>query len=413
MPRHRSLYSNDFVPITRRELCASAGIGMASLLSYRISAAAETPVTLAIKAGLLHTVSGAPIRNAVVLIKNGRIAAVGSGLPVPAGIRTLHAAVAMPGIVDPHSYLGCYYEGAEPVDAVTPDFRIVDGFDPSDPMIAKTVQAGITTTAIMPGNGSVLGGQAAILRLGSAADVIARTAGQKISATADAANPERNPTSRAGALALLRAALAGARTGQAVSSTQQTTTLAGYPTSLSERVETLRPLVLGRTRAYFHTPTADDVENTLQIIDAYKLKASLIHAVEGYVAADQIAAHRLLVALGPLGFGDNDHALSNAARLSAAGVKVSFCSDSPLSDPASLRISAHIAVHYGLGRAAAIRSLTLTGAEIIGVSNIVGSVDVGKEADLVLLSGDPLDLTSRVEGVVMRGRLQAKAGENA
>src|SRR5579862_6045989 len=146
--------SYDFAPTTRRELCASAAIGMAALLAHQNAHAAEAAGTLAVKADLLYTASGVPIHNAVVLIKNGKIASVGSNLQIPNGVRTLHAAVAMPGMVDPHSYLGCYYEGSEPVDAVTPDFRIVDGFDPTDPMISATVQAGVTTAAIMPGNGS-------------------------------------------------------------------------------------------------------------------------------------------------------------------------------------------------------------------------------------------------------------------
>jgi imidazolonepropionase-like amidohydrolase len=399
---------------TRRELCVGAAAGIASLLTYDARADVHTAGDLvAVRADLLYTVSGPPIKNGIVLLNGGKIAAVGAGVEIPKGATSLHAAAVMPAMVDPHSYLGCYYENTEPVDAITPDFRIADGFDPTDPMIGRTVQAGITTVAIMPGNGSVLGGQAAILRLGGAADIIARTAGQKISAGADAANAERNPTSPAGAIALLRAALLGAQNGRAVSSTGQTYTLAGYPTSLSERVEALRALLEGRSRAYFHTPTADDIENVLSVIDSFRLKAALVHAGEGYVLADRVAVHKLPVILGPLGFGDSDHRLSNAARLSAAGIRVAFCTDSPLSPPESLRMSAHIAAHYGLGRASALRAITLSGAEIIGVSSQVGSIEVGKEGDILLLSGDPLDLSSRIEGVVMRGRLQQSAGDNA
>lgn len=398
---------------SRREFFSCATLGAAALLSEGFAFGApdkSSGSVLAVRAGLIYTSAGPPIKNGVVLIRNGKFAAVGANVPVPSGVRLLRAAVVMPGMVDPHSYLGCYFEGSDPIDAVTPDFRIADGFDSTDPAITHTVCAGITTAAIMPGNGSVLGGQAAILRLGAAADIIARSAGQKISATADAASAERNPTSRAGALSLLRAALTGAQNGQAVSSTPQTTSLAGYPTSLSERVLALRPLLQGRCRAYFHTPAADDIENVLQIIDQFRLRASLVHAAEGYVVASQIAARKLPVILGPLQMADTDHTLSNAARLASARVRVAFCTDSPLSSPDSLRLSAHIAIHYGLSRSAAMRALTLTGAEVIGVSDRVGSIELGKEGDLLLLSGDPFDLTSRVENVVMRGRLQQMVG---
>ncbi len=398
------------VTVTRREACLSTAATIAGLLAATAqNSVAEIGSTLAIKADILYTVSGAPIKNGMVLIRSGKIVSVGSGIQIPAGVRTIHTAVAMPGLVDSHSYLGCYYEGTEPVDAVTPDFRIIDGFDCTDPNISKTVKAGVTTVAIMPGNSNVLGGQAAILRLGSAADIISRSAGQKISATTDAASAERNPTSRAGALSLLKSAFVGAKSGVAVSGVTQTTTLAGYPTDFSERVASLLPLLAGHSKAYFHAPSADDVDNALSIVDTFKLRAALVHSTEGYLAAAQIASHRVPVLLGPLGFTDSDRVLANAAKLSQAGVRVAFCTDAPLSDPNSMRLSAYLAVQFGLSRSNAIRALTLTPAEVLGVSDRVGSIEVGKEADIVLLSADPLDLTARIEGVIMRGRLQAHA----
>jgi len=403
---------------TRRQFCAGGAVGLLGLLeSVSSSASARSTAggDIVIQAGVILTASGPVIKNGVVIIRNGKIVAVGSGLHIPAGIHTVKAAVVMPGLIDPHSYLGCFYETSEPVDAVTPDFRIVDAFDPNDKAIARARRCGVTTAAIMPGNSSVLGGQAAILSLGAATEIVDPAAGQKISASSDAASADRNPTSRAGAVALLSEALRAATQGRAVSSTTQTFTLAGYPTSLSERVAALRPLLQGRSRAFFHAPTGDDTEHALQFVEAYRLKGTLIHSAEASLLAARIARARVPVVLSPLAFSDTDRVLANAGRLAAAGCSVAFCTDGPLADPETLRLSAHIAVKYGLSRAAALRALTLSGAEALGIASRVGSIEPGKEADLVLLSGDPLDLTSRIEATIVAGHLvdRDRGGEDA
>jgi imidazolonepropionase-like amidohydrolase len=361
--------------------------------------------SLAVRAGLLIPISRPPIRNGVVLIRDRRIAAVGANLRIPPGTPLVRARVAMPGLIDAHSYLGCLYETDEPVDALTPDLRACDALDLTHPTLQRALRAGVTTAAVAPGNGNVIAGQVALVKLGAAPEILAAYAGQKLSISAEATSVQRNPTSRAGLLELARGALDGARNGRGASGTLQPALMEGFPTLLDERCRALRPLLAGRVPAFIHAPAADDIESALDLIGSFNLRACLLHASEAASVCDLLKARQIPVVLGPLRFTDRDRTLANAGMLSRAGIPVAFCTDAPLGDPASLRLTAHLAVKYGMPRAAALRALTLDAARILGAARRAGSLEPGKDADLLLLSGDPLDLTSRVEGVVVNGSL--------
>ena len=389
-------------PIPRRAFCGL--IMAASALACRESRAAQGSSSLAIRAETLYPISGLPIKKGVVLVRDGKIVALGTDLAIPAGTHTLQVRTAMPGMVDPHTHLGCLNETEETTDAITPELRIRDAFDRSDPALKRAVRAGITSACIMPGNGNVLAGQGSVFHLGDDPQLLRDYAAQKISLTAF--NAQRNPTSRAGALALARKAFDSAGKGQAVSSVTQTNLLADFPTALDERVHALAPILHGERPVFLHAPTADDIENAIRLCTDYHLKGCLLHAAEGFEVAQEIHDAGMPVILGPLRYSDTDRFLANARILAALGVRLAFCSDAPLSDPASLRLSAALAVKYGLKPEAALRALTLTPAELLGVADRVGSLSVGKDADLLLLSGDPLDLTSHIEGVVAGGVLQ-------
>ncbi len=393
-------------PLSRRAFCGLLIAG--ALAGAESSRAAQGGTSLAVRAEILYPVSGASIKNGVVLIRDGIIVAVGPDIPIPSGTQVVLTKAAMPGMVDAHAHYGVLYETEETADAITPDLRIRDGFDPAAPSLRAATRAGVTTFCLMPGNGNALAGQASLFHLGESALLLRDYAAQKISLTA--ANAQRNPTSRSGLLALVRQAFDSAKRGQAVSSVTQTNLLADFPTSLDERVRALMPLLHGERPVFIHAPTSDDVENALRLFDEYRWKGGLLHAAEGFEVADEIRRRNLPVILGPLRYSDTDRMLANAAKLAKAGVKLAFCSDAPLSSPAGLRLSAALAVKYGLSPADALRALTLSPAEMMGIGDRVGSLTVGKQADLITFSGDPLDLTSRVETVVSTGKIVFKAG---
>jgi imidazolonepropionase-like amidohydrolase len=386
------------------------GLFTACLLGV-IAAGPAMAQSLAVRADTLITVSGPPIKNGVVIVRNGKITEVGAGLSIPSGMTVLHAAVVMPGLVDPHSYLGCQNETDEPVDAVTPDSRACDAFDPQSPLLRAAIAAGITTTCLMPGNGNVVGGQAAVVRLGLKPQVLKGYAAQKFSISQDAASPQRNPTSRAGVVSIARAALSGARNNVPATSSRQISLLVGeFPTSLSERSAALKPVLSGAVPIFIHAPQPSDAQSALQIADEFHLHPVLLHTERGDRVVDLLKSHGTAVILGPLKFEDKDPVLKNPGELAKAGIKVAFCSDAPNNSPASLRMTARLAVQYGMSPEAAIRALTLNGAQMIGIGARTGSIERGKDADLLLLSGDPLDLTSRVQAVISGGAVVYKSG---
>jgi imidazolonepropionase-like amidohydrolase len=361
--------------------------------------------TLAVRAETVLTVSKGTIKNGVVLVRDGKIAAVGANVKIPKGAKVIQAKVVMPGLIDAHSYLGCYYETDEPVDALTPELRTCDAFDSQNPTLQKALRAGVTTACIAPGNANAMAGQVSIIKLGASPQIFWGNSSVKFSVSTDATNPQRNPTSRAGLVELVRTALDCAKDGKAMSSTAQMNLMTGFPTTLDERCRALRSVLNGQRRICVHAPTADDVENALALMDEFKLKGCLLHANEAAEVCDLLKARKMSVVLGPLRFADSEKTLKNAGKLANAGIKVAFCTDAPLTEPASLRLSAHLAVKYGMSPDAARRALTLNAAEILGIAHRVGSLEVGKDADLLLLNGEPLSLTSRVEAVVINGKV--------
>jgi imidazolonepropionase-like amidohydrolase len=371
------------------------------------SPAAETIV---IKADRVITVSGPAIQNGTVLVQDGKITAVGKSVAVPANARVIRAAVAMPGLVDSHTHIGCQNEIEEPIDALMPDLRACDAFDPDSASLRKALAAGVTTVGLAPGNGNVVGGKMAVVRLGKRPAVISGYAAQKLSISLDAANDLRNPTSRGGVIALARRALAGAGRATAVSSSRQTSLLVGeFPTRLSERATSLAPVLHGKVPVFIHAPETVDVEAALRLSSEFGLRPVLVHSSGGARVGGLLKSRGVPVVLGALGLASTNRLLEAPAKLARAGVKVAFCTDGPASDPGSLRMSAHLAVKHGMSPDVAIRALTLSGAEALGIDARTGSIGPGKDADLLLLSGDPLDLTSRVLAVISGGKVAFEA----
>jgi imidazolonepropionase-like amidohydrolase len=326
---------------------------------------------------------------------------------IPAGAAILTARVVMPGLIDAHSYLGCFREAGEPADSVTPEIRVADAFDSSDDAVGRALRAGVTTAGIMPPNTNVIGGQAAVVRLGAPASVVAHSIGIKLSVSADATDVQRNPTSRAGLAMLVQKSLAEAKAGRPVSASTQTRLLTGAtPTSLTNRAAALRGLTSGQAMVFIYAPTAADVEMALEILKGLPgTRSQFIHAGDSLNLAGELRSRNAGVVLGPLRFTDSDKTLAQPGKLSRAGVRIAFCTDAPQADPASLRMTAHLAVKNGMDREAALRALTLNAAEALGIGGRTGSITQGKDADLLLLDGDPLALTSRVQAVLSGGKL--------
>jgi len=250
--------------------------------------------------------------------------------------------------------------------------------------VRAALGSGVTTVALAPGNGNLVGGSVGIVKLnGQRYDRALRliSAGFKVSLGPEALRPDRQPTSRTGAVAILRDRLRDA-----------TSELLTNP-------------------MFVHANSPGEIESALDLQSAFRLKMALVHARQAGEVLDRIAAAKLPVAFGPLTVSERRDVLETPGRLARAGVPVAFVSDAPATPEEHLRVSAAFAVKYSMDREAALRALTTVPAELLGLSKDCGSIVEGKAADLVIWSGDPLSLTSDVEQVLVDGRVTWKKGK--
>jgi len=342
--------------------------------------AAPSDVVL-LKGGRIVSMAGADIDDGMILIENGRIRKVAANSDAPPGAQVIEIARGswiLPGFVDAHSHLGSAFDVEESTESWTPEARAVDAFTSRHAEVRAALGSGVTTVALAPGNGNLVGGRVGIVKLnGQRYDRALRqvSAGIKISLGSEALRTDREPTSRTGAVALLR-------------------------DRLRDPQSDLRAQPL-----FVHANGAGEIESALELQAAFGLKMTLLHVRQAGEALDRIAASKLPVAFGPLTVSERRDVLETPGRLARAGVPLAFVSDAPVTPEEQLRVSAAFAVKYGMDREAALRALTTVPAEVLGLAKDLGTIAEGKAADLVVWSGDPLSLSSEVEVVLVDGRV--------
>lgn len=355
---------------------------MKALLALAVllaQSAPSKPEVLVLKGARIVPVDGPEIESGMVLLADGRIQKVGVSVDVPAGAKVIDLARSswvVPGFVDAHSYLGSAFDVEETTESLTPEARAVEAFTSRHPDVRAALGSGVTTVALAPGNGNLVGGRVGVVKLnGQRYDRALHkvTAGFKASLGAEALRPDREPTSRKGAVALLREQLRNPQ-GE-----------------------------LNRQPLFVHVQSPGEIESALELQSAFKLKMTLVHARGAGESVDRIKAAKLPVAFGPLTVSDKREILETPGRLARAGIPLAFISDAPATAEEHLRVTAAFAVKYGLDREAALRALTIVPAGMLGVDG--GSLVEGKAADIVVWSGDPLSLSSEVELVIVDGRI--------
>ncbi|MHC4110657.1 MAG: amidohydrolase family protein [Planctomycetota bacterium] len=370
-----------------------------SMSCYMVKAA-DAPQNLAIRAGRIWTVTDGVITDGVIIIKNGKIQAVRKKPDVPAGMKLLDFSDkdVMPGLIDAHCHIGLsldiYSEIDETVLAVTPDMQILDAFNPLADDVKKALRSGVTTILLAPGNRNPIAGQTAVVKLYGKTTkdrILKRSAGVKFSLRDDALISDRRPTSRAGLLALIREELNNAKTHK--------------EDKPDLRIEVLKSVVDANFPVYICAYTVDEIAAAVTLVDEYDLNAVLIGAQQGDEIAQLIAGQDIPVIYSPLLLFSRDKDLKRVVKMADKGIKVAFSSTAPRTPLSDLRTSAITAVKYGLDTEAALKSLTINAAQILGVSKRVGSIRKGKDADLVILNGDPLQPTSTVEMVIINGNI--------
>lgn len=409
----------------------TATFGVAAL-----APAQETP--LAFTGARIITVSGQVIEQGVLVVQRGRILAVGpQGTAIPAGATTRDVAgrVIMPGLVDTHSHIGSP-AGGDASTPIQPDTRVLDAIDVRDASLQKAQAGGITTANIMPGSGHLISGQTLYLKLrdGDTIDGLLMTnktgraaGGLKMANGTNSRKDPPFPGTRAKSAALVREKLVAAQEYR-----DKIARAKGDADKLPARdlaLETLVEVLEGQRVVHHHTHRHDDIITVLRLQAEFGFRVVLHHVSDAWKVPEEIAAAKAPCSIilldspgGKLEARDVDW--KSGAALEKAGVPVAFHTDDPVTDSRHFLRSAAFAVRAGMSRAGALRGLTLAGAEMLDLQDRIGSLEPGKDADFVVLSGDPFSvythvLETWVEGVKVfdrenpKDRLWATGGHGA
>jgi len=379
---------------------------------------------IAITGGRVHPVSGPVIENGIVIIRGGRIAAVGgSDTAIPSDAVRVDASGkwVTPGIVNAITTLGVVEIGAvlETVDipargrgdAITASHRVWDGFNSNSPLIQVTRNDGITTVGVVPGGGLV-SGQAAVVDLadGSLGEMLQRP-GVAMVADIGSKGPDVGQ-SRAEVLQRIRELLVDTRAYAARRQDYERNATREMAARRSD-LEAMIPVVRGQMPLMIEANRASEIESALELGREQNIRIMISGGAEAWMVAPKLAAARVPVIVGalnniPLSFAMLGARQENAGLLQQAGAQVVINGGSDAFNARNVRFEAGVAVAFGLPWDAALRAVTLTPAEMFGVSDRVGSLQAGRDANLVIWSGDPFEPLTRAEAVYVRGQMVSR-----
>jgi len=373
----------------------------------------------AIKGGKIFTMDEAGIIDGgVILIEGERIKQVGSQIEIPPGYTVIEAAgkYITPGFIDSHTHLGLEEEiyrvegddVNEISDPITPQLQAVDGINFMDLGFADALRGGVTRAMSMPGSANILGGQAVFLKTlaEELTGMIYKNPWGLKAALGE--NPKRvygdqkkTPQTRMASASLLREALYTASKMMGKKELEAKDEYRQLPIFKVLRRE--MPLLL-------HVHRADDILTALRIKDEFDIEMLIQHGTEAHLVADELRKRNVPVFLGPLLVNRakvemKEVAFKNARLLAERGVKFSFITDHPVIPIEHLRVCAALTVREGLDEGIALQAITTMPAQFLKVDSELGSIRVGKRADLVVFNGHPFDFRSSVEQVLVDGKL--------
>ena len=396
---------------------------VAFAVALLVGSAGASAQTVAIVGGKVYPVSGPPIENGTVVITNGRITAVGTNVPVPAGAQRIDATgkTVTPGFVNSSTQLGVQEIGfgGPPVDAsargkdnIAAAFTVWEGLNPNSVLLAPARKEGITSFVIIP-TGGLIAGQAALVDVvpGTTSDMIIRAPVAMVAEIGDA--QQAGLGSRGELIVKLREVLDDAKyfqTHRDAFDRAQTRPFAASRLDL----QALIPVIEGRLPLLLTVDRESDIDAAMRLAREYNVKLMVGGGAEAWMMADRLAAARIPVLTGamnniPAGFAALGQRQENPGLLSKAGVPVALIGNAGGGDEEAFNVrnlkqEAGNAVSYGMAWENALRAVTLTPAEIFGVADRVGSLQVGREGNVVVWSGDPFEFTTRAEHVFVRGR---------
>ncbi|HEX5860163.1 MAG TPA: amidohydrolase [Microbacterium sp.] len=380
---------------------------------------------LAITGGYVVPVSGDPIENGTVVVTDGVISAVGgpdTAVPDDARIIDVSGSWVLPGFVEAHGHLGVHEDGEgwsgndtnEMTDPNGARFRALDGIDIEEVGFRDALRGGVTTAVIKPGSGNPIGGRTVAIKTWGGRTVDEQVLSLDVSVkSALGENPKRvygdrkqTPSTRLGVASVLREAFVSAR-NYAEKRAAAVTKSEPFERNLTD--ETLAAVLDGDLVWDQHCHRHDDIATAIRIAEEFGYTLVVNHGTEGHKIADVLAEKGIPVIFGPLLTSRSkvelrDRAIGNLALIAAAGVTVAITTDHPVVPIDQLRLQAILAVREGLPATTALEALTVNPASILRLDSRVGAIAEGRDADIVVWSGDPLEIRSEVQRVFINGR---------
>lgn len=390
----------------------------------------ETHMIL-IKGGLVRPVTGPDIENGEILVDGGKIVAIGAKVDAPADAQVIDATglLVAPGFIDGHCHIGMSEECSrwegndtnEYSDPITPQMRAIDAINPMDEAFANAIKGGVTTAVTGPGSANVIGGTFCAMKLhGTCVDdmVIKQPIAMKIAFGENpkgvyGQNGRKAPTTRMAVAALLRETLFKAkRYMEEVDAAEKDPT---QKRPFDMKLEALLPVMRGEIPLKSHAHRPDDILTSVRVAKEFGLKITLDHCTSGALIVDKLVEFGYPVLVGP-SFGSKtkqelkDKSFATAGILERAGLDVSIITDAPVIPLNYLPLCAGLAVKEGMSMEGAWKAITINPAKVAGIEDRVGSLEAGKDADIVLYNGDPLrDIACETKMVLVDGKIVYQA----
>ena len=375
---------------------------------------------IAVKADTIFTVTGKPVVHGVILVKDGKIESVGANLTIPAGYTVYTAKIVTPGFIDARSVVG--FSGAynvpsdqdqiEKSSPIQPELRAIDAYNPEDKLVEYVRMNGITTLHTGHGIGALFSGQTMVVKTkaGITDDVtvkplamIAMTIGPSVSAN------YTSPGTKGKQIAMLRSELLKAQNTMRSSSKD---TAKAAASDLKQMM--LQQLLRREVKALIEANTAVDIMDAIRLAKEFNLMLVIEGAAEGYRLIDQIKeSHAEVIVHATMARASGDMlnmTMENAAILTRAGITVSIESGYEGYVPKTrvVLFEAAAAIRYGLSYEDALKAITINPARLLGLDKQIGSIEKGKDADLVLFNGDPFEYTSKPCMVIIDGKVEVQ-----
>ena len=385
---------------------------------------------LLIKNGMIYTMGKAGILQGDILIDNGKIKAVGKDLAVDAKqVIDASGFNIYPGLIEAHCHLGLHessiqFEGNdvnESTDPITPQLRAIDGINPMDETVRLACSHGVTSVCAGPGSANVIGGTFTTYKTnGTCIDkmIIKDNVAMKV---AFGENPKRvyqnsKIKTRMQTAAYLRETLL--KTKEYLAKKYAAGDDISKRPALDMKLEAMIPVIQKKMPLKIHAHRADDILTALRIVKEFDLNCTLDHCTEGHLILDEVKASGFPALVGPsLGnkskFELKEKSFNTPGILNKAGVKIAIITDSPVIPQEYLSLCAALAVKHGLDEMEALKAITINPAEILGIADRVGSLESGKDADLVFVKGNLLSYEAEVKKTMINGEIVYESEETS